>query len=87
MYFIEPHTKFPLLGLLPKRVKAILASSVGYRDLQFGCTPKNVVEELKKHGFKYWVSRYHHIPHKFKLTRFPPSYFTAALKVKETARM
>ena len=81
MYFIEPHTKFPLLGLLPKRVKAILASSVGYRDLQFSCTLKNVVKELRRHGFEYWVSHYHHTPHK--LMRSPPSYFVVALKGKD----
>jgi len=60
-YIIEPHTKLPLLGLLPRRLRAMLVSSVGYKDLQFSRKLRNVAKELERHGFKYWVSSYHYI--------------------------
>jgi len=28
MYLVEPHTKFPLLGFLPKRIRSVITSSV-----------------------------------------------------------
>jgi len=62
-YLVEPHTKFLLLGLLPSRLRTILASSASYKDLQFNYTLKNIVKELEKHSFRYWISLYHHISH------------------------
>jgi len=52
MYLVEPHTKFPLLGFLPKRIRSVITSSVNYGELQFSCTLKNVVRKLEEHNFK-----------------------------------
>ena len=78
MYLIEPHTKFPLLGLLPKKLRAMLASSVDYGDLQFDCTFKNMLKVLKRYGFKYWSSSYYHMP--CNPIRLPPTFFIIAFK-------
>ncbi|RLG83526.1 MAG: hypothetical protein DRO40_04345 [Thermoprotei archaeon] len=76
-YFIEPHTKFPILGFLPNRLRTMLALTMCC-EIHFDCTLKNVIRELEKHDFKYWVSPYYHIPHK--LILFPPAFFIIALK-------
>ena len=77
-------TKLPLLERLPRRLRAVLTSSVGYRDLQFSCTLKNVAKEFEKQGFRYWVSSYHHIPRSPLL--LSPSFFIVAIKVLEAIK-
>jgi len=79
-YLVESHTKFPLLGLMPEPLKRATVSSVGYPELQFSCTLRNVVSELNRAGF--WIAGaipYYHSNH-LKILSIAPSYFIVALK-------
>ena len=78
MYPIEPHTRFPLVGFLPGKLRLVLVSTMGYRELQFSCTLRNVIEELRKQSFEYWLYFFYHTSRK--LPPLPPSFFIIALK-------
>ncbi|OYT57532.1 MAG: hypothetical protein B6U76_00755 [Desulfurococcales archaeon ex4484_217_2] len=78
MYFIEPHTHFPLLGFLPNKLRTTLAQNMCC-EVHFDCTIRNVVKVLENYDFKYWVIFYYHTFH-ILLKLFAPSYFIIALK-------
>ena len=80
MYIIEPHTKFPILGLMPKILKEVITTYVGYGDLQFSCTVNRVVNELKENGFKVIGIFAHHHLKSLKFFPFAPSYIILAFK-------
>jgi len=79
-YLVEPHTKFPLLGLMPGPLRRAIASSTGHPELQFSCTLRNVLSELNRAGFRViGVIPWYHSNH-LKIFSIAPSYFIVALK-------
>jgi len=79
-YFVEPHTKFPLLGLMPGLLRRAITSSTKYPELQFSCTLRNVVKELNRTGFRVVGIIPHYHSDRLKLLKIAPSYFIVALK-------
>jgi len=79
-YLIEPHTKFPLLKVLPKRLKSIISFTAEYPELQFNCTLVNVLKRLKRCEFKVIGVYYHYHSEVQRLFIVPPSYIIIAMK-------
>jgi len=78
-YIFEPHTKWPLLYLLPKRLQLRILGMVGY-FVNMKVTVKNVLFMLLKTGFilKRMVKIYHLSV--MKLLPIPPAYIFVAEK-------
>jgi SAM-dependent methyltransferase len=51
-YLFEPHTKLPLLGLIPKRVQSRISRMMDYVYINFDTTVKNTLLMLQKSGFE-----------------------------------
>jgi len=51
-YLFEPHTKWPLLGLMPKRLQLRILKMIGYPYINMEVTIKNALSILQKAGFK-----------------------------------
>jgi len=79
-YLVEPHTKFPLLGLIPGPLRRAIVSSTGHLDLQFSCTLRNILSELSKAGFRVIGVTPHYHSNNLKILSIAPSYFIVALK-------
>jgi ubiquinone/menaquinone biosynthesis C-methylase UbiE len=89
LYFvIEPHTKFPLLAILPKGIRHKIAQLNSYGDLQFDCTINNVIATVAQYSLKlvgvyaHWHSAYKTIPIMYLVKKMfpPPSWFVILLK-------
>jgi ubiquinone/menaquinone biosynthesis C-methylase UbiE len=89
LYFvIEPHTYFPLLGILPKGIRHKIAQLYCCDDLQFDCTINNVIATAAQYSLKlvgiyvHWHSSYKTIPIMFLVKKMfpPPSWFVILLK-------
>lgn len=59
-HIVEPHTKFPLLYLIPQPLKHTITKSAGYPELQFNCTIENVLKKAHNIGFKIQGIIHHH---------------------------
>ena len=51
-YPFEPHTKWPLLCLMPKRLQSRILKMIGYPYINMEVTIKNALSMLQKAGFK-----------------------------------
>jgi hypothetical protein len=51
-YLFEPHTKWPLLGFMPKRIQSRILRMMDYLYINFDVTIKNALLMLQKSGFK-----------------------------------
>ena len=89
LYFvIEPHTYFPLLGILPKGIRHKIAQLNSSGDLQFDCTINNVIATVAQYSLKlvgvytHWHSGYKTFPIMFLVKKMfpPPSWFLILLK-------
>lgn len=80
-YLIEPHTKFPLLHLIPQPLKQAIARSAGYPELRFNCTIENVLKKAQEIGFKVQGVLHHHHGKKYTIIKMlakiipPPVFF------------
>lgn len=72
LYFLEPHTKFPLLFMLPKRLKRVVTRAISYGYINFDCTINKVMQTAENLGFllKKKVSVFHN----FKSYPWPPAW-------------
>lgn len=85
-YIIEPHTCFPLLGLMPKSLKMKIIQFIGYY-INFDVTLNYLLNILKSTQFKYLGLRYLYHNRLMKLFKYPPSYIIVAINAKsKTAR-
>jgi len=93
LYFvIEPHTYFPLLGILSKGIRHKIAQLTCCDDLQFDCTINNVIATATQYSLKlvgvyaHWHSAYKTFPIMFPLVKKmfpPPSWFLILLKSRK----
>jgi len=49
-WFIEPHTKWPLLYFMPSTFREIIRSSLNYLYINFSVTIKNIIKAFGKHN-------------------------------------
>lgn len=86
-FIIEPHTYFPLLAYLPKRIRDVIiqVNCPGCGSLEFDCSLNNVISALNKYRLTpLGIYAHRHAGHKQLLPRNivpPPSYFIVALKL------
>ena len=86
-FIIEPHTYFPLLAYLPKRIRDLInqVTRPGGGSLEFDCSPNNVISALNKFRLiPLGIYAHWHAGHKLLLPRNivpPTSYFIVALKL------
>ena len=60
-YLIEPHTKFPLLYLMPQLLKQAITRATGCAEIEFSCTIENVLKKVREIGFEVrGVLHYYH---------------------------
>ena len=92
-YPIEPHTKFPLLYLVPQPLKQTIAKLAGYPELKFDCTIENVLEKAQEIGFKIQgvLHHYHGKKHttivKMLAKVTPPHTFFLVLQKPHTSHL
>jgi SAM-dependent methyltransferase len=81
-YLFEPHTKLPLLGLMPKRVQSKILRMIDYSYINFDVTVKNALLILQKSGFKLEKAvKVYHLGI-MKLLPVAPAYIFIARKIR-----
>jgi ubiquinone/menaquinone biosynthesis C-methylase UbiE len=48
----EPHTKLPLISLMPSKVKDLITDLAVHDKLEWDCTVENIISILEKYGLK-----------------------------------
>jgi ubiquinone/menaquinone biosynthesis C-methylase UbiE len=86
-WLIEPHTKFPLLCLMPWRLSSSIKKSIGYDSLNLDVTIKKVILWFNYAGFEnnYRKNIYHGLK-AFRFLPWPPGWFLAFRKTRETSQ-
>ena len=81
-YPFEPHTKWPLLCLLPKSLQSRIFKMIGYPYINMEVTIKNALIMLQKTGFKLEKTlKIYHLGI-MKLLPLPPAYIFIARKTR-----
>jgi len=81
-YPFEPHTKLPLLCLMPKRLQSRILKMTGYPYINMEVTIKNALSMLQKAGFKLKETvKIYHLGI-MKLLPLAPAYIFIAIKEK-----
>ena len=79
-YPFEPHTKWPLLYLLPEKLQSRILEMIGYPYINMKVTIKNTLSMLKKAGFKLKeTSKIYHLSI-MRLLPLAPAYIFIAEK-------
>jgi hypothetical protein len=82
-YLFEPHTKWPLLGFMPKWAQSRILRIMDCDYINFDITVKNALLMLKKSGFKLEKTvKVYHLGI-MKLLPIAPAYIFIAVKMKE----
>jgi ubiquinone/menaquinone biosynthesis C-methylase UbiE len=82
-YLFEPHTKWPLLGFMPKWVQSRILRMMDYAYINFDVTVNNTLLMLQKSGFKLEKTlKVYHLGI-MKLLPIAPAYIFIAVKMKE----
>ena len=82
-YPFEPHTKLPLLYLMPKRFQSRILKMMGYSYINMEVTIKNVLSTLKNAGFKLKETvKVYHLG-VMKLLPIAPAYIFIARKIRQ----
>jgi SAM-dependent methyltransferase len=82
-YPIEPHTKFPMLFLLPKRLRLIVMERLNSDHINFELTMKGITELTKNLLFLKRAPLYHG----FRTPPWPPSWVFVFQKPPKLARI
>ena len=81
-YLFKPHTKWPLLGFMPKRVQSRILKMMNYAYINFDVTVKNTLLMLQKSGFELMKTvKVYHLGI-MKLLPSAPAYIFIARKVR-----
>ena len=81
-YPFEPHTKWPLLCLMPKRLQSRILKMIGYPYINMEVTIKNASSTLRKAGFKLKETvKIYHLD-TMKLLPIAPAYIFIAIKLR-----
>lgn len=81
-YLFEPHTKWPLLCLMPKRLQLRILKMIGYPYINMEATIKNALSMLQKTGFKLKeIVKVYHLGI-MKLLPSAPAYIFMARKIR-----
>ena len=82
-YPFEPHTKWPLLYLLPKKLQLRILKMIGYPYINMEVTIKNALSMLKEAGFKLRETlKVYHLGI-MKLLPLAPAYILIARKTRQ----
>ncbi len=77
-YFLEPHTKFPLIFILPSRIKSkIRLQTFGYYYINFSLSRKQLLRLLSPLFLVKEIQPYYH---RFKTPPWPPSWIIRVQK-------
>ena len=77
-YFIEPHTKFPLLSFLPSNVKYKVLERLNYPYINFEITIKKIINQMIKYNLTpVKIIKYYH---KIRTPPWPPSWIIIAVR-------
>jgi SAM-dependent methyltransferase len=80
-YLFEPHTKLPLVGLMPKWVQLRILRMMDHLYINFDVTVKNTLLMLQKSGFKLRkIVKVYHLG-VMKLLSLAPAYIFITRKV------
>jgi ubiquinone/menaquinone biosynthesis C-methylase UbiE len=80
-YLFEPHTKLPLLCLMPKWVQSRILRMMNYAYINFDVTVKNTLLMLQKSGFELReIVKVYHLG-VMKLLPLAPAYIFITRKV------
>jgi ubiquinone/menaquinone biosynthesis C-methylase UbiE len=82
-YLFEPHTKWPLLGFMPKRVQSRISRMMDYVYINFDATVKNTLLMLQKSGFELLETVKVYRLGIMKLLPQAPAYIFIARKVRQ----
>jgi SAM-dependent methyltransferase len=86
-YLFEPHTKLPLLGLMPKWVQSRILRMMNYAYINFDVTVKNSLLMLQKSGFELReIVKVYHLG-VMKLLPLAPAYIFITRKVGGNLRL
>ena len=78
-WYIEPHTKFPLLFVLNDDLKRKIANQFGYDFINFRLTLKNLQKITKTYFLTYdWIN----LSHGIKLPFWPPAWLIVLKKFR-----
>jgi ubiquinone/menaquinone biosynthesis C-methylase UbiE len=84
-YPFEPHTKWPLLYLMPKRLQLRILEMIGYPYINMEVTIKNSLSMLQKAGFKLEETvKVYHLGI-MKLLPQAPAYIFIAKKIRQNS--
>jgi hypothetical protein len=82
-YLFEPHTKWPLLGFMPKWAQSRILRMMDYAYINFDVTVNNTLLMLQKSGFKLEKTvKVYHLGI-MKLLPTAPAYFFIARKMRK----
>jgi len=82
-YPFEPHTKWPLLCLMPKKLQLRILKMIGYPYINMEVTIKNALLMLKSAGFELReIVKVYHLD-LMKLLPIAPAYIFVAKKLKQ----
>jgi SAM-dependent methyltransferase len=81
-YPFEPHTKWPLLCLMPRKLQSRILKMIGYPYINMEVTIKNALSMLQKAGFKLKETvKIYHLDI-MKLLPIAPAYIFIAIKLR-----
>jgi len=84
-YPFEPHTKWPLLCLMPKSLRSRILKMIGYPYINMEVTIKNALSMLQKAGFKLKETvKVYHLGI-MKLLPQAPAYIFIARKIRQNS--
>jgi ubiquinone/menaquinone biosynthesis C-methylase UbiE len=84
-YPFEPHTKWPLLCLMPKRFQSRILKMIGYPYINMEVTIKNALSMLEETGFKLKeIVKVYHLGI-MKLLPQAPAYIFKARKLRQAS--
>jgi len=73
-WFIEPHTKWPLLGFMPHFIRESIRNAINYPYINFNVTPRNIIRAFKVAGLTLVAKE--NLRHGMRVGLiYPPAYF------------
>ena len=83
-WLMEPHTKFPLLYFMPRKLSLIIKKSTRYNSLNLSTTLKKVLSWFNHSGFANIYRRAIYHLQIFRLLPWPPGWFLLFRKIGRT---
>jgi ubiquinone/menaquinone biosynthesis C-methylase UbiE len=81
-WFIEPHTKWPLLGLMPNSIREVVRRAINYGYINFNTTVRSLIKAFEQSGLTLVALEYFwHGVKRIMFKYYPPAYLLIFRKV------